>query len=241
VGDLHDQRILVSNVRGFVGLPAARACAARGARVLCHDRSFAEARARAAFTQAHPGLIALAAQTPEAVAAECGPIACVIANHDHPAIRKPFGPDGVDELRAALEALCVEPFELAAAFVEAMRVRGGGKLIFVTSAAPLRGLANYAPYVTARGAANALARTLAIELAPANIKVLAFAPNFVESPTYFPEELLADPTMRARIEAHVPLKRLATPEEAGEVLAFLASPASDFMTGAVVPFAGGWA
>ena len=239
--DLAGQRILVTHVLGFLGLPAALACAAQGAHVFCHDPSFGDAAQRAAFVRSHPALVPVAAQTPSALAGECGPLACLVANHDHPAIRTPFGPAAVDELKAAMEALCVEPFALAAALVEGMRVRGGGKLIFVTSAAPLRGLANYAPYVTARGAANALARTLAVELAPANVKVMAFAPNFVASPTYFPPDLLADPATRARIEAHVPLGRLAKPEEAGAVIAFLASPAADFLTGATLPFAGGWA
>ncbi len=238
---LTGQRILVTHVLGFLGLPAARACAERGAHVLCHDPSFTDAGLRAAFVRDHPDLTPLAGQEPAALAAECGPLACLVANHDHPAVRVPFGPAATDELKAAIEALCVEPFALAAALVEGMRVRGGGKLIFVTSAAPLRGLANYAPYVTARGAANALARTLAIELAPINVKVLAFAPNFVESPTYFPGELLADAASRARIEAKVPLGRLATPDEAGTTIAFLASPAADFLTGATLPFAGGWA
>ena len=240
-GELGDQRILVANVLGFLGLPAALACAERGAHVLCHDPTFSDARQRAAFLREHPSLTPVAGQDPVSLGGECGPLSCLIANNDHPAIRVPFGPDAVDELRAALEALCVEPFALAAALVEGMRVRGGGKLVFVTSAAPLRGLANYAPYVTARGAANALARTLAVELAPANVKVVAFAPNFVESPTYFAPELLADPAKRARIEAHVPLGRLASPEEAGAAIAFLVSPAADFLTGTTLPFAGGWA
>ncbi|MEO1089895.1 MAG: SDR family oxidoreductase [Pseudomonadota bacterium] len=239
--DLARERVLVTNVTGFLGLPAALACADRGARVFCHDLGFAEPAVRNAFARRHPGLTALAAQAPREAVAECGPLSCVVSNDDHPAIRSPLGATTVDELRAALEQLCVAPLALAAAVVEPMRRRGGGKLVFVTSAAPLRGIANYAPYVAARGGANALAKTLALELAKDGIKVIAFAPNFVESPTYFPTELLADPQTRAKIERQVPLGRLASPEEAGAVLAFLVSPAADFLTGATVPFAGGWA
>ncbi len=235
-------RILVTNVTGFLGLPAATACAARGAHVLCHDPSFHESATRALFKRAHPELTALAAQAPRALAEEAGPLACLIANDDHPAIRVPLGPPAVDEMRAALEALVVEPFARIAEIANAMKRRtDGGKVILVSSAAPLRGLANYAPYVTARGAQNALARTLATELAKDRVKVLAFAPNFVESPTYFPDDLLADPAKRAKIEANIPLGRLASLEEAAAAIAFLASPASDFMTGAVLPYAGGWA
>jgi len=238
---LEGARILVTNVNGFVGLPAAAACAARGAHVLCHDAEFADASARADFRRAHPRLTPLHAQTPPDLAHETGPLACAIFNDDHPAVRAPFGPAAVAELKAALEALCVEPFARAAELVAAMRRRGGGKFVFVTSAAPLRGIANYAPYVAARGAANALVKTLAVELAADDIKVVGFAPNFVAGPTYFPPELLDDPAKRAKIEANIPLGRLASPEEAGAALAFLASPAADFLTGAVLPFAGGWA
>lgn len=239
---LDGARILVTNVSGFVGLPAARACAARGAHVLCHDRTFTDPHARATFNRAQPKLTPLEAQQADRLARECGPLDVVVFNDDHPAVRAPLAPAAVDELKAALEALCVEPFARAAHLVASMRRRrGGGKLIFVTSAAPLRGIANYAPYVTARGAANAMVKTLALELAAADVKVLGFAPNFVASPTYFPEELLNDPAKRAKIEANIPLGRLASPEEAGAALAFLASPAADFLTGAVLPFAGGWA
>jgi NAD(P)-dependent dehydrogenase (short-subunit alcohol dehydrogenase family) len=238
---LDGARLLVTHVSGFVGLPAARACAARGAHVLCHDVAFTDPHARAVFSRAHPKLTPLEAQQPDALARECGPLDVVLFNDDHPAVRAPLAPAAVDELKAALEAVCVEPFARAAHLVEAMRRRGRGKLVFVTSAAPLRGIANYAPYVTARGAANAMVKTLALELAKANVKVIGFAPNFVASPTYFPDELLNDAAKRARIEAHIPLGRLASPEEAGAALAFLASPAADFLTGAVLPFAGGWA
>jgi len=96
-------------------------------------------------------------------------------------------------------------------------------------------------YVTARGANNALTLTLAQELAGDNIQVNALAPNYVESPAYFPKELLENPETLAKITKNIPLGRLAKPHEIGEALAFLASDSSNFITGHVMPFAGGWA
>jgi NAD(P)-dependent dehydrogenase (short-subunit alcohol dehydrogenase family) len=84
-------------------------------------------------------------------------------------------------------------FALSRAVVPQMKQRRSGKLLFVTSAAPLRGLPNYSMYATARRAANALAVSLARELAPFQIQVNAIDPNFVESPTHFPAKLFADP------------------------------------------------
>jgi len=102
-------------------------------------------------------------------------------------------------------------------------------------------LPNYAMYVTARGATNALALSLAHELAGHNIQVNALAPNFVESPAYFPKELTENPETLAKITKNIPLGRLAKPEEVGKVVAFLAGDGSDFITGMVMPYAGGWA
>jgi NAD(P)-dependent dehydrogenase (short-subunit alcohol dehydrogenase family) len=140
-------------------------------------------------------------------------------------------------LRATLEALVVRAFERTSAFVPDMKTRGSS----MTSAAPLRGLANYAMYVTARGAANSLAQTLAVELARHNIQVNAVAPNFIESPTYFPPSLMENPETRARILKNIPLGRLGRQEEAASLVAYLASPEADFLTGHVFPIAGGWA
>ena len=122
-----------------------------------------------------------------------------------------------------------------------MIAQGHGKIIFVTSATPLRGLPNYSMYVIARGAANSMAVTLAQELARDNIQVIAVAPNYVESPSYFPKSLTENPETLARITRHIPLGRLGKPEEIAALIAFLASERAGFMTGMVVPFAGGWA
>ena len=122
-----------------------------------------------------------------------------------------------------------------------MKERKRGKILFITSATPLRGLPNYSMYVTARGATNALTVSLAQELGRDNIQVNAIAPNYVESPTYFPPELVNDPDTFAKMTRNIPLKRLGKPEEVAALVAFYASDKSDFITGHVMPFAGGWA
>ena len=239
------QVAVVTNVRQFVGLAAANALASQVAVVVCHDKTFTDEANRTEFGEAHPSLWAIAEQDPEeiaeAVTKTFGKIDVLINNDAFPAIRAPIDSADLDDLRAGLEALIATPFALTKAVVPQMKERRRGKILFVTSAAPLRGLPNYAMYASARGGANALAVSLSKELAPFDIQVNAVAPNFVESPTYFPPELLADPDALRKITRNIPLGRLAKPDEAGALIAFLASDQADFITGHVMPFAGGWA
>ena len=236
---------LVTSVPHFVGPASARALQAAGATVYCHDKSFTDQAARDAFTAANPGLIALAEQEPAEIAAkilaEAGRIDVLVNNDAYPALRAPVDVAKAEDFRAALDELMVFPFALSGAVVPAMKAQGGGRILFITSAAPLRGLANYTMYASARGGANALALSLSKELAPHNILVNAIAPNYVESPTYFPESLLANPEARAKIERNIPLHRLGKPEEVAALVTFFASDQCGFVTGHVLPVAGGWA
>ncbi|RMF10312.1 MAG: SDR family oxidoreductase, partial [Alphaproteobacteria bacterium] len=175
------------------------------------------------------------------IAQQWGAVDVLVNNDFAPAVRAPVEDASLDDLNQALQAIVVAPFAMTAAVVPSMKARKRGKVLFLSSAAPLRGLPNYSIYCAARGGTNALAVSLAQELAPYNIQVNALAFNFVESESYFPKKLLADPEARAKITKNVPLGRLARPEEAAALVAFLAGPDSDFITGQVIPFAGGWA
>src|SRR5204863_435540 len=87
-----------------------------------------------------------------------------------------------------------------------MRQRKSGRIVFVSSAAPLRGIANYAPYVAARAAANGLVASLAKELGRDGITVNAVGSNYVENPDYFPPQLLANPEAMAKMTAAIRLE-----------------------------------
>ena len=241
---MKDKVVLVTNVTHFIGPPVVVELCRSGARVACHDNCFRDADEAGRFVARHPGAVALGASAPADIVAEateaCGQVDIVINNDAGAAVRAPLADARTDDLRAALDEMVVFPFEIARAAVPQMKARRRGKLLFITSAAPLRGLPNYAMYATARGAANALAVSLARELGPDNIQVNAIAPNYVESPTYFPPELVDDPKILARMTRDIPLKRLGKPKEAAALVAFFASDESDFITGHVMPFAGGW-
>lgn len=126
-------------------------------------------------------------------------------------------------------------------FAPLMAERGHGKIVAITSAAPLRGLPGSAAYCAARGAQNAFIRATGLEFAAANVQINAIAQNYVSNPEYYPDELVASERFQNHLKRNVPIRRIAKAEESAELALFLASNNSDFMVGQVVPFAGGWA
>lgn len=129
---------------------------------------------------------------------------------------------------------------LARAAVPQMIERKAGKIVAVTSAAPLRGIPGASAYCAARGAQNAFVRALGLEVARHNVQVNAIAQNYVENEKYYPPEMLADEELMARMMKVIPAKRLAKGWETAELALFLASEKSNFIVGQVIPFAGGW-
>ena len=236
---------MITNVEHFVGTPVAAEVAAQGATVVCHDASFEDEETADAYAAVNPDFSVTRMQAPVDIVADVtrrqGRIDVVICNDAGAAVRAPIEAASPDDLRSALEEMVVFPFQMASAVVPQMKERKSGKILFITSATSLRGLPNYSMYVTSRGATNALAVSLAQELGRDNIQVNAIAPNYVESPTYFPPELVNDPETLAKMTRGIPLKRLGKPEEVAALVAFYASDQSDFITGHVMPFAGGWA
>ena len=242
---LEGRKILMTNITHFAGMAASQYLAEQGATVACHDESFVDEEARRSFENEVTGAIALTGQKPADIVTEaieaCGHIDVLVNNDSFPAIRAKVEDASLDDMRAGLEAMVVAPFALSGAVVPHFKARGAGKILFLTSATAFVGLPNYSMYVTARAAANGLAISLAKELARENIQVNAIAPNFVENPDYFPADLLADEATYAKITKNIPLGRLGRPEEIAATIAFYASDKSDFITGHVLPFAGGWA
>ena len=92
-------------------------------------------------------------------------------------------------------------------------------------------------YCATKGAVNMITRALASEWAPYNINVNAIAPSWVA--TKLAEPLLKDPVRLEKGLANIPLRRVAQPEEVVGLAVFLASPASDFITGQIMYLDGG--
>jgi len=118
-----------------------------------------------------------------------------------------------------------------------MARQGGGSIILLSSIAGLRGTDVIGCYGMSKAAEAALARNLALEWGPRNIRVNAIAPGLVK--TDFAKALLEDPVRVERAEQRTPLRRLGEPEDIAGVAMFLASRAAAYVTGQVIVADGG--
>lgn len=242
---LKDRVILITNVEKFAGSGTTQVALSQGATVLAHDPAFEAATARRKYEGQFPGAHALSSTEPVAMVDEAlkrhGRIDALVNNDAFPALRAPIAEARLEDFRTALETMAVMPFRLVQLVAPSMRRRKSGRIVFVSSAAPLRGIANYAPYVSARAAANGLVSSLAKELGRDGITVNAVGSNYVENPDYFPPALLANKDAMAKMTAQIPLGRLGKSAELGAAVCFLCSNGAGFITGHVLPHAGGWA
>src|SRR3977135_998543 len=224
---LKDRVILITNVEKFAGHGTTRVALGQGATVLAHDPSFEAPSPRRKYEAEFPSAHALSAVEPgtlvELALKRHGHIDALVNNDAYPALRAPLGEARLEDYRAALEAMAVTPFRLAQLVAPSMRKRKSGRIVFVSSAAPLRGIANYAPYVSARAAANGLVSSLAKELGRDGITVNAVGSNYVENPHYFPAALLANKEAMAKMTAQIPLGRLGQPDEVAAAARYFAA------------------
>jgi len=114
----------------------------------------------------------------------------------------------------------------------------GGKIINIASMLSFQGGINVVSYTAAKSGVAGVTHALANEWAKHGINVNAIAPGYMATDNTAP--LRADPVRTAAILERIPLGRWGTPADLDGVVVFLASAASDYMCGAVVPVDGGW-
>jgi NAD(P)-dependent dehydrogenase (short-subunit alcohol dehydrogenase family) len=112
-----------------------------------------------------------------------------------------------------------------------------GKIINLSSINEAVPLAGESHYCASKGGVMMFTRSAALELAPYGIHVNALSPGMIETP--MTEEVSVVPELRAAHRKQVPFGRFGQPEDVAKVAAFLASPWSDWITGASIPVDGG--
>ncbi len=236
---------LVTGASGGIGRAIARALAAAGARVCAHGRDREALAALAPDLANDPVLLTADLADPDQVARlarealkALGGLD-VLVNNAGIAGRLP-----VHELDAAfidriLDTNLRAPLLLTAGVVGAMRERGGGSIVNVSSISGVVGTVPRSTYAASKGGLDAATRALANELGPDGIRVNSIAPGIVDGDAWTP--FRAIPGSMERLAEMTPLRRLGPPEEIADVVVFLASDASRFVTGQTLCVDGGLA
>ncbi len=142
--------------------------------------------------------------------------------------------DWDDVLQINLKAL----FFLSQAVGNVMVKQGGGKMINVASMLSFQGGILVPSYAASKSAVAGLTRSLANEWAKHNINVNALAPGYMATDNTAP--LRADASRSEAILSRIPAGRWGVPDDLKGAAVFLASPASDYVQGAILPVDGGW-
>lgn len=118
-----------------------------------------------------------------------------------------------------------------------MKAAGGGAIVIVSSIGGLKGSSEIGLYCISKAADMQLARNLAVEWGPDNIRVNCIAPGLIK--TDFARALYEDPKRKAAAEARYPLRRLGEPDDIAGAAVMLASRAGSFLTGQTLVIDGG--
>lgn len=129
-------------------------------------------------------------------------------------------------------------FFTAQEIAKIMKEQGGGKIINIGSLGSYIGLAESSVYCTTKGGVIQMSKTMSIELGQYNIQVNCVAPGYFITPMTQP--FYDDPEHRAWIESRIPLHIWGTVRDLAGPMLFLASDASNYVTGATIKVDGGW-
>lgn len=173
----------------------------------------------------------------EVVKRECPPID-ILVNNAGVILRKPAAEHPDEIWDKTIEVDLNAQFVLAREFGRGMLERGAGKIIFTASLLSFQGGITVPGYAAAKGGVAQLTKALANEWAGRNVQVNAIAPGYIDTDNT--TALRADPVRYPAILARIPAGRWGDPADLAGAVVYLASPASDYVSGTVLTVDGGW-
>ena len=255
-GRYEGQVVLVTGAAQGIGEATARRIAAEGGQLVLVDRSDLVLALADELAADGPGAIGVTVdlETPdgaraavEQALARFGRIDVLVNNVGGAINFKPFTEFTDAEIRAEVDRSLMTTLHACRAVLPSMVAQGHGVVLNVSSAAT-RGI-NRIPYSAAKGGVNALTSSLALEYADAGIRVVATAPGGTEAPprrisrgTPTPQNDQQQQWFQAHIDQtleHSLMSRYGTLDEQAAAICFLASREASYITGTVLPVAGG--
>jgi NAD(P)-dependent dehydrogenase (short-subunit alcohol dehydrogenase family) len=241
---LDGRTAIVTGAGRGIGAAIAQALDAAGARVALVARSEPELDAVAQGLTNDPVVIAADLGTPdgpdEAAARALdafGGRLDVLVNNAGAVLRKDTEELTTEELDRLWEVNVRSVLLLCRAVLGPMVNGGGGSIINVSSISAVRGTPRRAAYAATKAALDGMTRSLAMEYGPRRIRVNSVAPGAIETDMW--RTPLAQPGVRQQLEGHVALRRLGLAADIAPVVLFLASDASQYMTGETLSVDGG--
>jgi NAD(P)-dependent dehydrogenase (short-subunit alcohol dehydrogenase family) len=248
--DLTDRVAIVTGAARGLGRALAHGLAVQGARVVAGDIN-ADGVGDTVAGIVSAGGSAMATRVDVADRASCAALVRdavarfgridVLVNNAGIDIVEPIGQISDEGWQKVLDVDLAGVLNMSQAVVRQMLARGdGGSIINISSIASLVAIPGLGSYSAAKSGVNQLTRVMAVELAAARIRVNAIAPGYLENIMQGLTAVHADPEMERRIRLRTPLGRRARLEELIGPVAFLASEASSYVTGAILPVDGGY-
>ncbi len=247
--DLSGKVAIVTGGNGGIGLGMARGLAAAGAKVAVSGRNPEKTAQAAAKLAEDSGVETLPVVADVARPDEIERIASevrarfgridILFNNAGINIRRPPQEMTLEEWQQVLDVNLTSAFLLSKAVYPWMKEAGGGKIVNIGSMTSIFG-ASFAPaYATSKGGIVQLTKSLALAWAADNIQVNAILPGWFD--TELTQQARVEiPQLYDRVVQRIPIGRWADPDDMAGTAIWLASPASDYVTGIAVPVDGGY-
>lgn len=242
--DLTDRTILVTGGGSGLGFAIAKAVTLAGAKVIITGRreevlrsACAELGEKAVYRVSDLSQMDQLPSLVDEIEASVGPLD-VLVNNAGINLKKDILEVTDEEFGNIVQVNQAAVFALTREVARKMVARKKGNIILISSMAAKYGIPKVIAYTAAKSAIEGMTRSLAVDLSPRGIRVNCIAPGFIETPMSA-KALNNDPERKNKVLSRTPMGFLGKPEDIGLAAVYLASDASKYVTGAILPVDGG--